>query len=84
MRPSETLLKLAQRHVHDGEIRILRQRDLVHYLETTRSLLTDNALELLAIFHSMQDGHERHLTQIEDGIQSGHRDADGNLLPLLS
>ena len=75
---------MAQRHVYEGEIRILRQRALVHYLEISQSLPTDNALELLAMFHSIQDRHETHLGQIEDGIKSGQRDADGNLLPLLS
>ena len=82
MTARETPLEMVQRHVREGEDHIRRQRDLVEHLEATQSSLTDEARALLTIFNSSQDAHKRHLAQIEEEMQSGGRDAHGNLLPL--
>ncbi|WP_376100711.1 hypothetical protein ACE7GA_27180 (plasmid) [Roseomonas sp. CCTCC AB2023176] len=82
MTPSETPLEMVQRHVREGKGQVRRQRDLVQHLEAAQSPLTDEAGKLLAEFASLQGDHERHLAQIEREMQSGRRDADGNLLPL--
>lgn len=82
MTPSETPLEMVQRHVREGEDRIRRQRDLVQHLEATQSPLTDEARTLLGTFNSSQDDHKRRLAQIEEEMQLGRRDVDGNLLPV--
>jgi len=80
MRPSETLLEMAQRHVRESEDHILRQQNLVQHLEVTRSTPAEEVQALLAGFKSSLDDHKRHLAQIEEEMQSGRRGAVGRLI----
>ena len=82
MTDNETPLEMVQRHIRQG-VEILRhQHDLVQHLEATHSPLADEARVLLSTLDSSQADHKRHLARIELDMQSGRRDADGNLQPL--
>lgn len=79
MKPSETLLEMARRHVRESEDHLLHQLVLVQRLEEMGSPLAREARALLARFKSMLSTHKGHPDQIEEEIQSGLRDADGKL-----
>jgi hypothetical protein len=81
MKSGETLLEMARRHVQQGECHVLQQRDLVQRLEDTQSSLTDEARALLVNFEAVLRDHKKHLAQIEEEMQSGRRDANGDVLP---
>ena len=62
---AETELEQVQRHIAEGEVRILRQRALVAELKRDRRMgLAEEAERLLAQFLAIQAQHETHAKRL--------------------
>jgi len=83
MRPGETLLEMARRHVREGAAHVTRQREIYRDLDAAESPMASEAFALLRQFEASQREHQRHLAQIEDEQLAGLRDPGGELLPRL-
>lgn len=78
MKPGETLIEMARRHVAEGESHVAGQRQLIARLED-RSLPTQEAWALLAQFEQALASHRAHFDQIRREQLAGRRDSAGNL-----
>ncbi|RVD73348.1 MAG: hypothetical protein E5V62_07565 [Mesorhizobium sp.] len=70
-------IEMVQGHVRLGRQHISQQRERITELERLQ-LPTSKALEVLDLFESMQDLHERHLSRLlakreERGLDARHR-----------
>lgn len=77
MRPGETLIEMARRHVAEGEAHVRNQREMISWLRD-KGLPLDSALELLRTFEGLLQDHRASLAHIEDEQRKGQRDACGN------
>ncbi len=76
MRPGETLIEMAHRHVAEGEDHLRRQREIVQRLKGLR-LPTGEAERLLAQFEAALEEHRASVRRIGDEQRRGLRDASG-------
>jgi hypothetical protein len=79
MKPGETLLEMARRHVREGEGHVREQRGIVARLSED-SLVAEVARQLLTEFEQGLDDHRASLERIEAEIWLGHRDPGGELI----
>jgi len=79
MRPGETLIEMARRHVTEGEAHVRKQHEIIERLRADE-LPTSAAQQLLAEFEQALEDHRGHLLRFEDEQRAGLRDQAGNLI----
>lgn len=77
MRPGETLLEMARRHVREGEAHVAGQRAIVARLGA-HGLPTGDAEALLAEFESTLRDHQTSLMRMLEEQRLGLRDEAGD------
>mgnify|MGYP006877413173 CR=1 FL=1 len=62
-RSGETEIEMVQRHVREGEERVVRQREIVASLPPDSDLAA-TAHQLLTLFEETQESHREHLARL--------------------
>jgi hypothetical protein len=83
MKPGETLIQMARRHVSEAEMHVQKQHGIIARLNTS-GLPADQAQELLHEFEATLEDHRASLARIEEGRLIGVRDATGALSVQMS
>ena len=79
MRPGETLIEMARRHVAEGEAHVRKQWEIIDRL-AAHGLPTDEALQLLHEFEATLLDHWASVARIEEEQRRGRRDASGIII----
>ena len=79
MKPGETLIQMAERHILEGERHVRSQRAILARLDAD-GLPTDVAEDLLQQFESSLADHRASLARMRDEQRRGLRDAGGQLI----
>lgn len=77
MRPGETLVEMARRHVREGEAHVQKQRAIIERLRDA-NVETSTAEDLLAEFEECLAEHRMSLERMLEEQRLGQRNAAGD------